>query len=146
MQFGDISNLADFNPMANFKSDSSNLLGSNKVLQGHISVEMPKFEHITDEQLKEDLKALSIDGVKSSEATPDKLYKSFSSALSDGLQNVNNLQKESEDLTQFFASGGNVDIHSVMIASQKAGLGLEMATQLRNKIVGAYKEITRMQF
>ena len=35
---------------------------------------------------------------------------------------------------------------TVVITGSARGLGLEMATQMRNKIVSAYKEITRMTF
>ena len=39
---------------------------------------------------------------------------------------------------------GSGDVHEAMIALQQADLSLQMAVQVRNKLVGAYQEIMRM--
>jgi flagellar hook-basal body complex protein FliE len=39
---------------------------------------------------------------------------------------------------------GSGDVHEAMIALQRADLTLQMAVQVRNKLVGAYQEIMRM--
>jgi flagellar hook-basal body complex protein FliE len=39
---------------------------------------------------------------------------------------------------------GSGDVHEAMIALQHADLTLQMAVQVRNKLVGAYQEIMRM--
>ena len=43
-------------------------------------------------------------------------------------------------------SGDGQDIHSTMIAVQKADLAFEMMVEMRNKIVSAYQEISRIPF
>ena len=37
------------------------------------------------------------------------------------------------------------DIHSVMIAGEKANLALQFTMKVRNKVVDAYKEVMNMQ-
>ena len=57
---------------------------------------------------------------------------------------VNAAQMRSADLTTRFAAGEPMDVHQVMIASQEAGVMLDLALQVRNKIVEAYQEILRV--
>ncbi len=42
-------------------------------------------------------------------------------------------------------TGETQDLHTTMIAVQKADLSFQMMMQVRNKIVQAYQEIMRMQ-
>ena len=39
-----------------------------------------------------------------------------------------------------------MDVHSAMIAVEKADLSFQLMMQVRSKIVAAYQEISRMQF
>lgn len=48
-------------------------------------------------------------------------------------------------MAQDFISGEVEDLHAVMIATEEARLSLDLALQVRNKIVEAYKEINNMQ-
>ena len=41
--------------------------------------------------------------------------------------------------------GGEQDLHSVLIAGQKADVLLNLTVQIRNKMVESYQEIMRMQ-
>ena len=148
--FSNFNSLEDFSKMSmNSGMQIGKFRNQDKFLEGHISFDVPKISDLKlDAQTMQDLNALNINPTNSTDApdSANKLFKSFSAALNDGLQHVNNLQRASNDATEFFASGGDIDIHSVLIASQKASMGLEMATQLRNKAISAYKEITRMTF
>lgn len=42
--------------------------------------------------------------------------------------------------------GNGADVHSALIAVEKADLSFQLMMQVRNKIVSAYEEISRMQF
>ena len=53
-------------------------------------------------------------------------------------------QVQSDELTNKMANGENVDLHTVMIASQKASISLSATLEIRNKVVEAYQEIMRM--
>jgi len=44
-----------------------------------------------------------------------------------------------------FLSGEGEDLHSTILASQRADLEFQMFMQVRNKIVSAYQEIMKMQ-
>lgn len=69
---------------------------------------------------------------------------SFGQYLNSAIQQVNNLQLESEKLNEAMAFGLTDNLHQVMIASEKAGLALQFTMQVRNKIMDAYQEIMRM--
>ena len=70
---------------------------------------------------------------------------SFFDILSNKLNEVNDKQIEADTATQNYIKGDETDIHNVMISTEEAKMSLEMAVQVRNKIVEAYQEISRMQ-
>jgi len=39
---------------------------------------------------------------------------------------------------------GSVDVHDAMIAIQRADMTFQLTVQIRNKLVAAYQDITRM--
>lgn len=69
----------------------------------------------------------------------------FSDILGEALNKVNDLQLESQAVTDSFLSGETDNIHNVMITSSKANLALQMTIQVRNKVMDAYNEIMNMQ-
>ncbi|WP_394232535.1 flagellar hook-basal body complex protein FliE [Niallia oryzisoli] len=91
--------------------------------------------------------AASTNMLKASQSavTPAQAQKSFSSFLKDSIEKVNQAQVESDKLTEKLALGQNVDLHQVMIASQKASITMQMTLEIRNKAVEAYQEMMRMQ-
>lgn len=70
---------------------------------------------------------------------------SFGELMRQKLVEVNNLQLRSDELTKEMLTGKPVDLHQVMIAAEQAGLALQLTVQVRNKIIEAYQEISRMQ-
>lgn len=52
---------------------------------------------------------------------------------------------EADNTAQKLAMGENIPSHEVMIAMEKARLELNLAVQVRNKLLDAYQEITKMQ-
>ncbi len=77
--------------------------------------------------------------------TEKKSVNGFGKMLSSFVQDVNTEQINSVKLTEDFVAGENVELHEVMIASEKAKTSLELLMQIRNKTVDMYKELTRMQ-
>lgn len=71
--------------------------------------------------------------------------KSFGDFLSEKLDEVNDKQIEADNVTQSYIKGDESDVSNVMISTEEAKMSLEMAVQVRNKIVEAYQEISRMQ-
>jgi len=70
---------------------------------------------------------------------------SFFDTLKEKLNEVNDKQIEADTLTQKFIKGEEEDVHKVMLATEEAKLSLELAVQIRNKLVDAYKEFNSMQ-
>lgn len=70
---------------------------------------------------------------------------SFGQYLSDALNQVNQSVVDSQNLDEQLAAGQVSDIHTVMIAAQKATLELQLATNIRDKVVSAYQDVMRMQ-
>lgn len=75
----------------------------------------------------------------------DNGIESFKSLLTDQLNQVNQLQTNSENVSADFINGKDTDIHQVMLSAEEAKMSIEMAVQIRNKMVEAYQEINRMQ-
>lgn len=69
----------------------------------------------------------------------------FSSLLKEKLNDVNDKQISAEKTTEKFIKGEVEDINEVMLSTQEAKMSLELAIQIRNKLVDAYKEINRIQ-
>jgi flagellar hook-basal body complex protein FliE len=70
--------------------------------------------------------------------------KSFGGLLKDALKEVSDVEMHSQkELGKFL--NGESDLHSVMIALEKADLSFQMMMQVRNKFVQAYQEIMRSQ-
>jgi flagellar hook-basal body complex protein FliE len=69
---------------------------------------------------------------------------SFGNLLTEAIQQVNDVEKSSQDELQKFL-GNESDLHSVMIALEKADLSFQTMMQVRNKFVQAYQEIMKAQ-
>lgn len=85
------------------------------------------------------------DKLKLADKTEDKKEVSFIDTLREKLDGVNDKQLQAEDMTEKLIKGEDVDIHEVMLSTEEAKMSLELAVQIRNKIVEAYQEINRMQ-
>jgi flagellar hook-basal body complex protein FliE len=70
---------------------------------------------------------------------------SFSEILGTAIQEVNDLQSQAGEQVQKAMTGEMTDIHTAMIAVQKADVSFQMMMQVRNKLVSAYQEIMKMQ-
>lgn len=70
---------------------------------------------------------------------------SFNDMISQAINGVNGLQKESSQLATAYEQGDpSVDITRVMIAAQKSSVSFEALTQVRNRVVRAYEDIMNM--
>jgi flagellar hook-basal body complex protein FliE len=75
----------------------------------------------------------------------DKTGAGFGEILKDAISTTNELQKQSDLEIQKLMTGESQDLHTTVIAMQKADLSFQMMMQVRNKLVQAYQEIMRMQ-
>jgi flagellar hook-basal body complex protein FliE len=70
----------------------------------------------------------------------------FGATLKNALYKVDQLQQESDASTSQLVQGDRQDIHNVMIAVEKADIAFQLMMQVRNKIVNAYQEVSKLQF
>lgn len=69
----------------------------------------------------------------------------FAAVLKDKLVNLGNQQADAASATQDMATGRVDDVAQTMLRIEQANVSLQMATQVRNKVIEAYQEILRMQ-
>ncbi|HEU4964239.1 MAG TPA: flagellar hook-basal body complex protein FliE [Bacilli bacterium] len=88
-----------------------------------------------------------LEGIKQAtqSAQPTTAGPSFTDFLKNAIEQVNDQQQTAEKLTEALATGQAPDLHTVMIASEKATLSFQLAVQVRNKAMEAYQEVMRMQ-
>ena len=56
------------------------------------------------------------------------------------------LQSQADTQVASMLNGNGQDVHSAMIAVEKANLTFELMVQVRNKIVSAYQEVSKIPF
>ena len=70
----------------------------------------------------------------------------FRELLSSAVDDIQQLESQAETKVDGVLQGNGSDVHSALIAVEKADLTFQLMMQVRNKIVSAYEEISRMQF
>ncbi len=70
---------------------------------------------------------------------------SFASMIGKGINSVNNDIRTAESLLNTFSLDGNTPTHELMLTMEKAKFSLQVAVEVRNRLVEAYSELTRMQ-
>jgi flagellar hook-basal body complex protein FliE len=71
----------------------------------------------------------------------DQVGQTFQEAL----ENLSKTQATSDDLIQKLAQGEDVDLHTIMIASEQTDVNFRVAVAIRDKLVDAYRQIMSMQ-
>jgi flagellar hook-basal body complex protein FliE len=69
----------------------------------------------------------------------------FQDVFASAVKKVEGMGQEASASVERFLAGEGEELHTAVLATQRAQLGLEMFLQARNKIVSAYQEIMRMQ-
>ncbi len=70
----------------------------------------------------------------------------FADTLRGAMDEMGQLGSQAETKVAGVLAGNGADVHSALIAVEKADLSFQLMMQVRNKIVSAYQEISRMQF
>jgi len=70
----------------------------------------------------------------------------FAETLQSAMDEMSDLGAQAETQVAGVLTGTGTDVHSALIAVEKADLSFQLMLQVRNKIVSAYQEISRMQF
>ncbi len=83
----------------------------------------------------------TLDGAKPSpEGGPD-----FGDLLKQALNEVNQASQTAEGEARNLMLGESADMHSAMLAVQKADLSFQMMMAVRSKLIDAYREVMRTQ-
>jgi flagellar hook-basal body complex protein FliE len=69
----------------------------------------------------------------------------FAAALREAVEEVNDLYQTSGQEIRRLVIGESDDLHSTLLAVQRAELAFELMLEVRNKVVQAYQEIMRIQ-
>lgn len=73
----------------------------------------------------------------------EKNTEQFQNIFSNLIKETRANQKQSTQLFEDFAAGGNVELHEMVIASERAKTTVQLLTELRNKSVDIFKELIR---
>jgi flagellar hook-basal body complex protein FliE len=121
----EISSISQMSGFSNIKSIGADAKGSNVVLKTSNPL------HFTG---------------NASPVQNDDVVSSFGDMLSEMIGKTNNLQVESEGLTKkMIYEPESVDIHSVMIAQQKAEVAMTFTKSVRDEALRAYRELMNLR-
>lgn len=112
--------------------------GYNSFLKGNAS-----FDVNTDTEFDAVLNKQQIKAADS--GTMGDFMSKVGKAFGGGLNSVNDMKMASDRAQEALAMGEDVSVHDVMIAAEKSSLSMNMALQLRNKILTAYQEINNVK-
>lgn len=128
-----------FNPIQNY----------NQYLKGNASFEVnDDFQNDFDRMLKREIEGEKVSASRKFDnmSPVDSLMHSIETAFGNGLNDVNEKRLYSDSLQEAFARGEEISVHDMMIASEKSALSMQMAMQIRNKMISAYTDIKNMSF
>ena len=69
----------------------------------------------------------------------------FTDLLSKALNQLGELQGKADDAMTRVATGQPIELHEAMLAMEEASVGVQLAMQVRNKIIEAYQDVMRTQ-
>jgi flagellar hook-basal body complex protein FliE len=69
----------------------------------------------------------------------------FGTLVRGAIEGLDRGQRAAESEMARAVAGESPDLHTTIVALQTADLGFQLALQVRNKVIGAYEEIMRMQ-
>jgi flagellar hook-basal body complex protein FliE len=70
----------------------------------------------------------------------------FAALMRNAMQQMQALESNAAQAVDGLMAGKGTDVHTAMIATQKADLAFEMALAFRNKAVNAYQQLMSTQF
>jgi flagellar hook-basal body complex protein FliE len=75
--------------------------------------------------------------------TPVRDGRGFEGLLTDSIERVQSLQDDSRNKLRGLAMGEDVDLHDVMIASNKSEVAFNLVLEIRNKLLDAWEKLSR---
>lgn len=84
-------------------------------------------------------------GVTSPMAGHEAPTVSFSQILTSGMQRIDQKIATADNLVRRFTLDGNVPVHQVTYALEEAKMSVELAMQVRGRLLDGYRELMNMQ-
>lgn len=69
----------------------------------------------------------------------------FGDVMKKAIEEAASIQDNAEKAIEGFAKGDVKDIHTVVLAMEKADMSLNVLMEVRNKLVSAYEDIMKLQ-
>ncbi len=69
----------------------------------------------------------------------------FRGVLEGAINKVEQTGKDATQAVEGFLAGEGQELHTAILATQRADLAFELGLQVRNKVISAYQEVMRMQ-
>ena len=85
----------------------------------------------------------NLHGVTQVKGNTDDSGGGFQELMEEAMGKITQVQRDAETAVKELVSGG--DITQAVIAMEKAELSFQLMVEVRNKLLGAYEEISRMQ-
>ena len=92
------------------------------------------------------LRILPAEADPSALRAPEGSGSGFREVLHGAIDEIQQLEGQAGQKVAGVLAGKGEDVHSALIAVEKADLSFQLMMQVRNKIISAYQEISRMQF
>ena len=91
--------------------------------------------------------AASVESIARTIQTPgsDKSPGEFRGLLEGAINSVEQKSRLASESVDRFLNGEGEELHTAMMATQRAGLAFELGLQVRNKVVQAYQQVMQMQ-
>ncbi len=125
------------------RADVNQLLQQMRQMQSQINEQRGTQESSSLQGLK------SLEGLNPLQSTlksgANENVKGFGEMFQQAISSVNSTQQQANALATSFETGDpKVSLAQVMVASQKASVSFQALTQVRNRLVDAYKDIMNM--
>ena len=128
-----------FNPIKNY----NNFLKGNASFEVNNDFQMD-FDRVLQKEIEES-SASAQSKLNKMSSSPVKMFmNSIENGISNGLNDVNEKKLYSDELQEAFARGEDVSVHDLMIAAEKSTLSMQLAMQIRNRMISAYNDVKNM--
>jgi flagellar hook-basal body complex protein FliE len=85
------------------------------------------------------------EGALATTAIDEPATADFGALLKTGANRLIDQTDQATELLSAYAVGENVAAHELVMAMEQAKLSLQLAVEVRNRLVDAYQELTRLQ-
>ncbi len=79
------------------------------------------------------------------EIRPEAEERTFGDMVTDAINSVDDAKKTADQNVEDFVSGKTENVHDVMLSLEKADISFQLMLEIRNRVVEAYQELSRMQ-